>query len=157
MKHCVLIVTYLLSSCSAPTPLPQPPPSSPATTTQVGEAASLNLSPSSAGFWRADYSWASPTTQLDFVRSSNERRPERLKLLDDDFEIVSANGLDSIRRKDNAVFNAVSVLEPTSIENPPAGYLPFAQFGDGGLLLYTGRFHTCAGICPLDNLSLIHI
>ena len=153
MKYHILIFTYLLSSCSANTPPSEPAPNSlpSQTTTQVGEAASVNLSPSSAGFWRADFSWVSPTTRLDFVRSSKKRRPERLKLLDDDFEIVSANSLDSIRRKDGAAFNAVSVLEPTSIENPPAGYLPFAQFGDGGLLLYTGRFHTCAGICPLDN------
>lgn len=39
---------------------------------------------------------------------------------------------------------------PIRFEPFEEDYAPFARFGDGGLLLHTGRFHACAGGCPRD-------
>ena len=118
---------------------------------QPGEAANVVLSPMGPESWKAEFSWTTPVTQLDFVRHSDKRRPNRLTVVDDNFEIFSTDEGDAIRRRDGAAFTAVAVIEPTIIEDPPSGYLPFAKFGDGGLLLHTGRFHTCAGPCPGEN------
>lgn len=146
MKYAALTV-ILFSACSDRINSEAPPLEN----TLFGEAAAVHLTPEDTEFWRADFSWEQPVTELNFVRHSNKRRPDRLKTVDNDFEIFSTDEGDAIRRRDGAMFNAVSILEPTSIENPPAGYLPFAKFGDGGLLLYTGRFHTCTGACPVDG------
>lgn len=143
MKHLVAFAVALLFACFVEAAAEE--------TVPVGEAAAVRLSPADHVYWRTDFSWETPATQLDFVRQSNKRRPERLKVIGEHFEVFSTEESDAIRRKDGAAFNAVSILEPISIENPPAGYLPFAQFGDGGLLLHTGRFHACAGPCPTDD------
>ena len=138
-KYAAVFLMVLLCACSAPQER------------QIGEAAAVRLSPHSQGFWQADFFWDKPATQLHFVRSSNRRRAEQLRVLDQDFEIIAADEGDAIRRRDGTAFNKVSILESTSIEVPPAGYLPFVRFSDGGLLLHTGRFHACAGTCPTDE------
>lgn len=97
----------------------------------------MHLSPIDNGFWQAEYSWKRNVAQLDFVRPSSARRLDRLKVLDDSFEIFSTEKSDTVRRRDRAAFNSITIIEPMSIENSPAGYLSFAQFSDGGFLLHT--------------------
>lgn len=141
------LLIAILTSCSV-----QPDAISSLTQSEpIGEAATVVLSPMSSDAWKAEFSWTTPVTQLDFVRHSDKRRPDRLSVLDDNFELFSTDNGDAIRRRDGNTFTYVAIVEPTSIENPPSGYLPFARFGDGGLLLHTGRFHACAGPCPSEN------
>jgi len=147
MKNFFVVFLAFLAACVV-----QPDRKSDATQSKAaGEAAAVLLSPLDKEAWRADFSWNTPVSQLNFVRHSNDYRLTRVKVLDDAFELFSNNNGEAIRRRDGAPFTSATIIEPTSIENPPAGYLPFARFGDGGILLHTGRFHTCAGPCPLDS------
>lgn len=143
--------TTLLAAVFLQAGVPAIEAESDANTAPGGEAAHVRLSPAGETHWRAEFSWTSPVDQLALIRSSSGLRAERVRLLDEAFEIVTTEEGDIIRRTDGGAFTQVAVLEPVAIEVASGGYLPFAQFGDGGLLLHTGRFHACAGPCPLDE------
>ena len=146
MKYSFALIAALLAACAV-----QPDANTAATqSNRVADAPAVLLSPIDKKSWRADFSWTTPVTQLDFVRQSNQYRLTRVKVLDDAFELFTSDNGDAIRRRDGAPFTSVTIVEPTLIEDPPAGYLPFVSFSDGNILLYTGRFHTCAGACPSD-------
>ena len=110
----------------------------------------IHLTPEKKGHWRADYTLNAPTQTLRFIRPSNGMRPTQVRILDPGFVWARQGEDDVIVRADGAPFRAVSIAEATEFNLPEKDYLPFAQFGDGGLLIYTGRFHACGDICPLD-------
>lgn len=117
------------------------------------ETAQVSLTEDRGGSWRVELRLEEPAKQIEFAQSSDGRRSQRLTPLDDDFEFVSTDQGDVIRRKDRRAFSYAAYLEPTDIENPPTTYLPFANFGDGGTLLHTGRFHACADSCTMDGIA----
>lgn len=110
----------------------------------------IRLSPDKAGYWRADYTLDHPASALRFVRPSDGRRATRVRILDPGFVWARDGEDDLIIRADGTSFDSVSITEATSYDLPGKDYLSFAQFGDGGLLIYSGRFHACAEHCPLD-------
>ncbi|MEO0974265.1 MAG: hypothetical protein AAFX85_14325, partial [Pseudomonadota bacterium] len=118
----------------------------------AGEAARVHLSPSQTdeSYWQVVYSFDAPTRELAFCRPSGSYRRDRL-VLPEGFLLVTQGGTDRLRRQDGEAYREVTLFEPTTIENPPVGYLPFAHFGDGGLLLYTGRYHAHAGACQQEE------
>lgn len=120
----------------------------------AGETASVTLSPADQdAHWQAHFSLDGPATELVLIRPSSGGRLERWQFKDQAFELIQDKETDEdvIRRKDGGSFTTVSITEPTTFDMPAKGYLPFAKFGDGGVLLYTGRFHACVMPCPKDD------
>lgn len=111
----------------------------------------ITLSPAEDGRWRASYRFTEPTDELVFVRPSNGGRAARVVVEQLAFEFIEDGDREIIRRRDGQPFDSVSLTEPTSYDRPAKGYLPFSVFGDGGLLVYTGRFHACAEKCGRDR------
>lgn len=115
------------------------------------ETPTIRLSPEDNEHWRIEYSLTQPATALTLIRDSGGTRQNRWRLPDPDFEFFDDGEREIIRRKDGASFDRVSVIESTRYSAPAKGYLSFARFSDGGLLIYTGEFHACEGACLEDS------
>jgi hypothetical protein len=115
-----------------------------------GEAARIFLSPESDGFWRAEFRLQAPAKELVLIRPSESGRIARTVFDDPHFEMTVRGEQAVIRRKDGDEFTRVSLREPATYYTDFVGYLPYSPFGDGGVLVHTGRFHACAEPCPVD-------
>lgn len=115
-----------------------------------GEAARIFLSPESDGFWRAEFRLQAPAKELVLIRPSESGRIARTVFDDPRFEMAMRGEQAIVRRKDGDAFSRVSLREPATYYADFVGYLPYSPFGDGGVLVHTGRFHACAAPCPVD-------
>ncbi len=116
----------------------------------AGEPASVALTPVDGNTWQATFSVTSPTTRLKLIRTPDDSRIHRWSLSDDAFVLVHDGDDDWIRRRDDAPFSEVTAEVPATYVPLPKEYAPFSPYEDGGLLIFTGRYHACSGQCP-DN------
>jgi hypothetical protein len=61
--------------------------------------------------------------------------------------IALEDGEEVVRRVDGASFDRVAFRMTPRYVELEKDYAPFAPFGDGGLLIHSGRFHACAERC----------
>lgn len=114
-------------------------------------AAEVSLQPENASDWRVLLRTREPVAQLRFARNPDDSRARRWRV-EEGFEIAHEDGADFLRRTDRAAFREASLLVPARYVPLPKDYAPFSPFSDGGVLIYSGQFHACAGEseCPDD-------
>ena len=118
--------------------------------TLAGEPASVALTPLDEVTWHITFSVTVPTTRLKLIRTPDDSRRHRWNLNDDEFVLVHDSGSDWIRRRDDALFSEVTAVVPATYVPLPKEYAPFSPYQDGGLLIFTGRYHACSGQCSDD-------
>lgn len=112
----------------------------------AGAPATISLSEAGDSRWRVVYSLEAPTAALRLVRNPDRSRLANWRADDSAFEIVRDGDADVIRRRDGAPFRQARFTAPARYAPLPKDYAPFSPFTDGGLLIYSGRFHACAGL-----------
>ncbi|HVZ35256.1 MAG TPA: hypothetical protein VG963_22675 [Polyangiaceae bacterium] len=85
---------------------------------------------------------ARPTLALRFDRTPDDPRSRRWQA-EPGLELVHEDGMDLVRRKDRAPFQTASLAVPARYIAQAKEYPPFFPYSDGGLLIYTGQFHSC--------------
>lgn len=119
-------------------------------TAMAGDSAPLVdilLSPD-GDHWRASYTLAQPARELRFAREDRQgHRVHDWTPLDEGIELLQVDGVEVVRRKDGKPFSAVAFRMPPRYLALEKDYTPFSPFSDGGLLIHSGRFHTCPGPC----------
>jgi hypothetical protein len=115
-----------------------------ATPVAIGPA--IRLTAPSSGAWTVRYDLPSPTQELVFERQPDNSRT-RTWGVERGFELVATAEGERLRRRDGLAFRRVSVSVRPAYADLPKDYTPFSTFGDGGLLVYTGRFFACAESC----------
>lgn len=115
----------------------------------MAAAPRIELRSAHAG-WQVSYRFDAPVRTFFFVRNPDDRRMREWTAADPAFELTHEGGRDRVRRKDGAAFTAAAFDVPVRFVPFEADYAPFSPFGDGGLLIHSGRFHACAHACPRD-------
>ena len=108
---------------------------------------SIALEAPREGQWTVRYRLTKPVRQLLFVRSPDSSRSETWTVAEG-FEIVRAGDSEVLRRRDGAAFNLASARVPPLYRDLPKDYAPFSPFGDGGILVHSGRYFACSEPCP---------
>lgn len=136
--HPLIGLAALLGSCT--TAVPDVAPSM----MQIGISAVSDES------WSASYILPEPASELVFARQPDDSRA-RHWVPAPGFEIVRSEGAERLRRTDGAPFREATVAVPPLYRDLPMDYAPFSPFGDGGRLVFTGRFFACPGVCADDE------
>lgn len=98
--------------------------------------------------WEVRYTLPAPARELRFVRvDAQGHRASGWTALDPALAIALQNGEEVVRRRDGAAFDRAAFRMAPHYVELEKDYAPFSPFGDGGLLIHTGRFHVCAGPC----------
>ena len=131
-------------------------------------AISIELVPA-VGAWEVRYALPSLTRELRFARANARgHRAATWSPTDPQFEIATAGEEEIIRRRDGGPFRHASFRMAPRYAVLEKDYAPFSPFGDGGMLVYTGQFHACAGACkggeafalrlqpPRDSHAIVH-
>lgn len=122
----------------------------------AGEAApqvDVVLTPDGS-LWRASYTLTHPARVLHFARVDRQgHRLEDWKPTDPAIELVQLDGEEVIRRRDGAAFSKVAFRVVPRYRSLEKDYAPFSPFGDGGLLIHSGRFHVCPGNCDAHDMA----
>ncbi len=102
--------------------------------------------------WRVEYTLDAPAKALRFARTDRQgNRARDWTPVDPMIELVLVDGEEVIRRRDDAPFAQASFDVPPRYRPLEKDYAPFSPFGDGGLLIHTGRFHACVDRCADDD------
>lgn len=117
---------------------------------RAGEAVSILMAPDGDD-WRVEYHLTRPATALALIRPSEPSRASRMRFDDPSFELAVDGETATIRRRDGKPFRKASFAESARFYEDFTGYLPYSRFSDGGLLVFSGRFHACADACPVDE------
>jgi hypothetical protein len=107
--------------------------------------------------WSATYTLARSADSLVFARSPDASRAEDWTP-PPGFEIGRDERGEFVRRTDGRRFRKVVLRMPAAYRHLPMDYAPFSPFGDGGMLVHTGRFFACVSECgeaPQWHMSLI--
>lgn len=115
--------------------------------TQDRSAATIAISAAPAEDWQVTYRLPRPATRLVFPRSPDASRTTTWRVADG-FEILATPSGEIVQRRDHAKFAEASLYVPARYVRLPKDYAPFSPFGDGGMLVHTGRFFACADACP---------
>ncbi len=119
----------------------------------VGErtpaAAIIDITARGRDAWTVEYRLPSQVAELAFARSPDDSRGKAWTA-PAGFEFAYANDVELLRRMDGAPFDIVTLQAPPVYRYLPKDYAPFSPFGDGGMLVHSGRFFACGGPCP-DN------
>lgn len=142
VKSAAVAAAALASACA--TPEPAPPDGKEAA---ADPAASIHISAQGRDDWRITYTLAAPATELVFDRSPDASRAEDWSA-PDDFGFGLTDAGETLRRTDGAAFETVELRAPPRYRPLPKDYGPFSPFGDGGMLVHSGRFFACGGPCP---------
>jgi hypothetical protein len=98
--------------------------------------------------WEARYTLPQPTTLLRFGRVDKQgNRASSWTPVDAAFSIKLEDGEEVVRRLDGASFDHVAFRMAPKYVTLEKDYAPFSPFGDGGMLVYTGRFQACPDTC----------
>lgn len=133
----VLIVVALAAACATDAPGGTP------------ERGRISISATSPDQWTVTYALAEPATELVFARQPDDSRTKDWRPAPG-LEIVRIDGLERLHRIDGAPFREASVSVPPVYRDLPMDYGPFSPFGDGGTLMYSGRFFACPTECADD-------
>jgi hypothetical protein len=120
----------------APTSQPQTP------------AIAIEAPPS--GKWTISYRLPHPVSRLVFARSPDASRAGTWSA-PDGFVIDREGDSEVLRRTDGASFGKAKVHVPPVYRVLPKDYAPFSPFGDGGMLVHSGRFFACSDTCRDDE------
>ena len=113
----------------------------------AAETASIQLLPHDAQ-WEVRYALPKPVAALRFVRADRQgNRAASWTPVDAALTIKLEGDEEVVRRSDRKPFDRASFRMAPRYVTLDKDYAPFAPFGDGGLLLHTGRFHVCAEAC----------
>ena len=108
---------------------------------------SIDLSPQGAQ-WEARFTLPQPAKELRFVRVDRKgNRAANWTPVDPALQVKLEDGEEVVRRSDGAAFSGAAFRIAPQYVQLEKDYAPFAPFGDGGLLVYTGQFHLCAERC----------
>ncbi|GAB3750419.1 hypothetical protein [Lysobacter olei] len=103
---------------------------------------------SQGGQWEVRYALPRPARTLRFVRVDQKgNRAKTWTPVDPELTIALEGGEEVIRRTDGAAFDHVAFRMSPRYMTLEKDYAPFAPFGDGGLLIHSGRFHACVDRC----------
>jgi len=117
------------------------------TTSHADDTLLIELKKSQKGAWTVEYKTAEPVTRIVFNNSPNSSRAKRWSSESGEFQIRYKDGHESIHRKDGGAFSrALFNLTPT-YTHLPKNYAPFSPLSDGGMIVHSGRFFACIGIC----------
>lgn len=106
------------------------------------------------GDWRVDYDFDTPVREMRFMRTDAKgNRAAMWTAEDEDFAIVVEEGEEVVRRRDGELFDHAAFRMAPRYVPLDKDYAPFSPFGDGGLLIHTGRFFACAPRCEEDEGS----
>ena len=98
--------------------------------------------------WRVRYTLPRPATELRFARTDERgHRARDWRPVDPQLQLLLIDGEEVVRRRDGAGFTTAAFDAPPRYVSLEKDYAPFSPFGDGGLLIHSGRFHACAGSC----------
>jgi hypothetical protein len=98
--------------------------------------------------WRVTYALAEPVRVLQFAREDAKGNRARTWVpVDARLELVLVDGHEVVRARDGSAFRGASFDVPPVYMPLDKDYAPFSPFGDGGLLIHSGRFHACPGDC----------
>ncbi len=98
--------------------------------------------------WRVTYTFEAPATSMQFARVDTQgNRAYMWTPVDAAFEIARVDGVEIVRRFDGASFTQAAFDMVPRYVPLEKDYAPFSPFGDGGLLIHTGRFFACAPAC----------
>jgi hypothetical protein len=113
--------------------------------------AEITLTPD-GDYWRASYRLPQPAHELHFAREDREgNRTRDWTPGDAALELLQRDGVEVVRRKDGGEFSAAEFRMLPRYRTLEKDYAPFSPFGDGGLLIHSGRFHACPRRC--DDLE----
>ena len=131
------LLTCSLLACAAASPL-QAAQSSP--------PVAIELVPGET--WEVRYAMPEPVRELRFARpDAKGNRAKAWTAVDPAFTITLEGEEEVVRRKDGAAFEQAAFRMAPRYTELEKDYAPFSPFGDGGMLVHTGRFHACAGPC----------
>lgn len=134
MRHCALLLAVATSVFTAPA--------------DAAEMPTIALSSPQAGSWAVRYTLAAPAKALRFERvDAKGNRAKTWVPADPAFELVLDGKEEVVRRRDGAEFSETGFSMQAMYMPLENDYAPFSPFGDGGLLIHTGRFHACAVRC----------
>jgi hypothetical protein len=121
-----------------------------ATTSQAASpraAATIELVPA-ADLWEVRYTLPAPARELRFARANGKgHRAATWTPVDAQWEITTEGEEEIVRRRDGKPFDHAAFRMAPRYAVLEKDYAPFSPFGDGGMLVYTGQFHACAGAC----------
>lgn len=114
---------------------------------EVTRPVAIELAPHDAQ-WEVRYTLPHPARTLRFVRVDRQgNRASSWTPVDPSLVILLEDGEEVVRRTDGAPFERADFRMAPRYVALEKDYAPFAPFGDGGLLVHTGRFHACADRC----------
>jgi hypothetical protein len=133
-----LLLACALLACAGASPLPAAP---------EAPRIAIDLVPG-GDQWEVRYTLPSPARELRFVRvDAKGRRAASWMPVDASLAITLEDGEEVVRRTDGAPFDRAAFRMAPRYVELDKDYAPFSPFGDGGMLVHTGRFHACAGRC----------
>lgn len=101
-----------------------------------------------ADLWEVRYVLPAPTRELRFARANGKgHRAATWTPVDAQFGITTEGEEEIVRRHDGKPFDRAAFRVAPRYAVLEKDYAPFSPFGDGGMLVYTGQFHACAGAC----------
>jgi hypothetical protein len=113
----------------------------------AADTASIELLPHESQ-WEVRYALPKPVTALRFVRTDRQgNRASSWTPVDAALAIRLEGEEEVVRRTDGKPFDHAAFRMAPLYVTLEKDYAPFAPFGDGGLLMHTGRFHVCAETC----------
>lgn len=98
--------------------------------------------------WRVTYALAEPVRALHFAREDRKgNRARTWAPVDARLELAVVDGVEVVRARDGSAFRTAAFDIAPLYMPLDKDYAPFSPFGDGGLLIHSGRFHACPGDC----------
>jgi hypothetical protein len=122
-------------------------PAAPLRAAQGPSSVAIELVPGDTQ-WEVRYVLPRPARELRFTRvDPTGNRAASWAPVDPALAIALQGDEEVVRRTDGAAFDHAAFRMAPCYVVLEKDYAPFAPFGDGGMLVYTGRFHVCAGPC----------
>ncbi len=118
----------------------------------------INILVDGKGDWIVRYQFDRPINRMAFDRSPDASRtktwgaPPGFHIFRQ--VIGDQSGDEVVSRIDGKRFRQVDLRIPPLYRDLPSDYAPFAPFGDGSILFYTGRLFACAPLCSIDDKEL---
>jgi len=114
---------------------------------ETSKTVAIELVPGAAQ-WEVRYALPAPARELRFARvDAKGNRASSWTAVDPALTIKLDGDEEVVRRSDGAAFDHAAFRMAPRYSVLEKDYAPFSPFGDGGMLVHTGRFHVCAETC----------